>query len=519
MLRIPIGIHCFIHERFRSLNIYRSLVLLLTYLAYASYHLSRRPFSIVKSVLTCTDNNNHTSNNCGWPPFNQHDSETLLGLLDSAFLFAYAFGMFFSGFLAERCNLRYFLAMGMLLSGLLNYTIGLAFYYNIHSLSFFIIFQILSGILQTTGWPAVVTCIGHWFSKSSRGVLFGIWNSHTNVGNILGAIVAGAFVDYNWGLSFMIPGLIIGLAGFLIFLFLVPRPEDVGIPSAIIHGPSSNHLIISDQQYPSESIFQSSEDSGVYGHNNNSVGNSDSHNHRRIIRNNDIESNMEEDSPLLCSLDDSAINVHIPEKNAISFFQALKIPGVIEFSICLFFAKLVSYTFLFWLPFYINYSMHSSSSNSAFLSAFFDLGGIIGGILAGFIVDRYGASAITCVGMLSMAIPSLLLYYNYGNTSNMMNIILQIITGTFVNGPYALITTAVSAELGTKVKSSQALATVTAIIDGTGSMGAAIGPLLSGPLARIGWSYVFVMVIISDTLALLSLLRIARQEYLRLRAN
>ena len=50
--------------------------------------------------------------------------------------------------------------------------------------------------------------------------------------------------------------------------------------------------------------------------------------------------------------------------------------------------------------------MHSSSSNSAFLSAFFDLGGIIGGILAGFIVDRYGASAITCVGMLSMAIPS-----------------------------------------------------------------------------------------------------------------
>ena len=27
--------------------------------------------------------------------------------------------------------------------------------------------------------------------------------------------------------------------------------------------------------------------------------------------------------------------------------------GVIEFSLCLFFAKLVSYTFLFWLPKYI----------------------------------------------------------------------------------------------------------------------------------------------------------------------
>lgn len=32
---------------------------------------------------------------------------------------------------------------------------------------------------------------------------------------------------------------------------------------------------------------------------------------------------------------------------------ALKIPGVIEFSLCLFFSKLVNYTFLFWLPLYI----------------------------------------------------------------------------------------------------------------------------------------------------------------------
>ena len=46
--------------------------------------------------------------------------------------------------------------------------------------------------------------------------------------------------------------------------------------------------------------------------------------------------------------------------------------------------------------------------------------------------------------------------------------------GLLVNGPYALITTSVSAELGTHrslVSSARALATVTAIIDGTGSIG------------------------------------------------
>jgi hypothetical protein len=37
----------------------------------------------------------------------------------------------------------------------------------------------------------------------------------------------------------------------------------------------------------------------------------------------------------------------------IGFMGALRIPGVIEYSLCLFFSKLVNYTFLFWLPLYI----------------------------------------------------------------------------------------------------------------------------------------------------------------------
>lgn len=52
--------------------------------------------------------------------------------------------------------------------------------------------------------------------------------------------------------------------------------------------------------------------------------------------------------------------------------------------------------------------------------------------------------------------------------------LLLITVGVLVNGPYALITTAVSAELGTHScldGNNKALATVTAIIDGTGSIG------------------------------------------------
>lgn len=93
---------------------------------------------------------------------------------------------------------------------------------------------------------------------------------------------------------------------------------------------------------------------------------------------------------------------------------------------------------------------------------------------------------------------------------------LQFITGMFVNGPYSLITTAVSANLATNVKSKSALATVSAIIDGTGSIGAAIGPAMAGYLEYFGWNYIFYMLMASDFLAVLSLLRTGINEFKRL---
>ncbi|KAG8177349.1 hypothetical protein JTE90_020989 [Oedothorax gibbosus] len=85
--------------------------------------------------------------------------------------------------------------------------------------------QVIAGAVQCTGWPGVVACVGNWFSKGRRGLIFGVWNAHMYVGNILGAYIAGHFVAQNWGLSFIIPGAIVGVVGFV--LFLVPHPEEM----------------------------------------------------------------------------------------------------------------------------------------------------------------------------------------------------------------------------------------------------------------------------------------------------
>ena len=108
------------------------------------------------------------------------------------------------------------------------------------------------------------------------------------------------------------------------------------------------------------------------------------------------------------------------------------------------------------------------------MSTLFDVGGIIGGIVAGVLSDATGMSAVTCAIMLVVAIPMLFIYQMFGTINLASNIILLMSVGLLVNGPYALITTAVSTELGTHQSlrgSARALATVTAIIDGTGSIG------------------------------------------------
>ncbi|XP_015681671.1 glucose-6-phosphate exchanger SLC37A1 [Protobothrops mucrosquamatus] len=200
---------------------------------------------------------------------------------------------------------------------------------------------------------------------------------------------------------------------------------------------------------------------------------------------------------------------------AISFTGALQIPGVVEFSLCLLFAKLVSYTFLFWLPLYITNVEHLDAKRAGDLSTLFDVGGIFGGILAGVISDRLKKRATTCGMMLLIAGPTLYIFSVISKMGLEATIIMLLICGALVNGPYALITTAVSADLGTHKSlhgNAKALSTVTAIIDGTGSVGAALGPLLAGLLSSSGWNNVFYMLMIADACALLFLLRLIRKE-------
>ncbi|XP_028762944.1 putative glycerol-3-phosphate transporter 1 [Neltuma alba] len=470
-----------------SFKTYQAIVLVVTFLAYASYHATRKTTSIVKSVLDpqSTDfglkfsllrsnNTNESTGNrkfswvlgSGWAPFNGSDGTALLGELDVAFLAVYAFGMYFSGHLGDRLNLRIFLTVGMLGTGLFTSLFGVGYWGNIHSFYYYLVMQMIAGLFQSTGWPSVVAVVGNWFGKKKRGLIMGIWNAHTSVGNISGSLIASAMLNYGWGWSFVVPGIIIGFLGLVVFLLLPVSPESVG-------AGGEEDECSSPKKNGDEEIAE----------------------------------------PLLRP------EIIFEEEKAIGFIEAWKIPGVAPFALCLFFAKLVAYTFLYWLPFYISHTAidgkYLSSETAGTLSTLFDVGGVLGGILAGHISDRLDARAITAASFMYLAIPALFFYRFYGHVSLVLNIALMFITGMFVNGPYALITTAVSADLGTHSSlngNSRALATVTAIIDGTGSVGAAIGPLITGYISKDSWNAVFTMLMAAALIAGLLLTRLVITE-------
>ncbi|TRY78198.1 hypothetical protein TCAL_06762 [Tigriopus californicus] len=469
------------------LQSYKFFILFLTYVAYTCYHMSRKPISVVKTILlNCTESAGEKGNCTSFiDQMNgqeERDAKRIEGLLDTSFLFSYAFFMFISGFVAERVDLRYFLSTGMMLCGLFTMAFGLGKYWEIHSFYYYLTIQ------------------NHVHFHRGSPLLVPIFNTQVTCSR-LRLCTVGVYVETDWAMSFILPGMIIGSVGFIFWFILVPKPEYVGLDvdssrnyagltSVPTSGPGS------DTAYHEQP--RSGETTPLLG---------DSDDNANIVDPNEIEANLQEH-----------------HSSPITFWGALKIPGVAEFALCLFFAKLVSYTFLFWLPTFIKENgKYITSENAAYLSTLFDIGGILGGIIAGLASDYTGKSATTCAVMLVLAIPMLFTYEWFGSicpinwhVSNgcfSTNVVMLLMVGLLVNGPYALITTAVSAELGTHPSlrgSSMALATVTSIIDGTGSIGAAIGPYMAGAIPEL--KYVFYMLMGADVLALILLSRLVLRE-------
>nr|XP_042129013.1 sugar phosphate exchanger 3 isoform X2 [Peromyscus maniculatus bairdii] len=367
-------------------------VFLLTFFSYSLLHASRKTFSNVKVSISkqWTPSAFNTSFDLPaeiWSSnhlFPSSEEATLfLGTLDTVFLFSYAVGLFISGIIGDRLNLRWVLSFGM---------------------------------------------------------------------------CSSAFVY-----AFLVTATVQFAGGVVIFFGLLVSPEEIGLPSI-------------------EAEEGSEEDS-----------------HRPLISGAEEEDGYE---PNYSIQEDGAAT----QVTAISFHQACCLPGVIPYSLAYACLKLVNYSFFFWLPFYLSNNFGWKEAEADKLSIWYDVGGIVGGTLQGFISDVLQKRAPVLALSLFLAVGSLVGYSRSPNNKS-INALLMTITGFFIGGPSNMISSAISADLGRQELiqgSSEALATVTGIVDGTGSIGAAVGQYLVSLIQdNLGWMWVFYFFILMTSCTIL----------------
>ncbi|VDM79249.1 unnamed protein product [Strongylus vulgaris] len=198
------------------------------------------------------------------------------------------------------------------------------------------------------------------------------------------------------------------------------------------------------------------------------------------------------------------------EGEAIGIVKAILLPGVLAYCLCNVCLKLVNYAFFFWLPLYLTEAYHWTESKADELSIWYDIGGIIGSIAGGYITDRMGCRAPLIVVMLGSSIGALFVYAHAG-PALLWNVLIMTVVGITISGPYNLIVGTISIDLGSQpalAHSAQAMATVTGLLDGTGSIGSAIGQLFVPVLQNaFGWQSVFYLFMILNFIAIICITR------------
>ena len=191
--------------------------------AYALYYVCRMAMAVVKQPLI--DGNIL--------------SAAQLGIIGSAFYFVYAAGKFANGFIADYCNIRRFMATGLLVSTVVNLlmgVLGLAHgWWGFSSALLFIVFAVVWGIngyCQSMGAPPGVISLSRWFPLNRRGTFYSILSATPYLGKSISVFALGLVVAWiGWEYGFIFSAIAGVIGSVIILVFVSDTPESKGLPS------------------------------------------------------------------------------------------------------------------------------------------------------------------------------------------------------------------------------------------------------------------------------------------------
>lgn len=178
---------------------------------YGMYYVIRMTLGVVKGPML----------EAGFTP-------TQLGAIDAAMLIAIAVGKCANGFIADYCNIKKIVPLGLFGAAIVNTILGFSGSYWI-----FLVLWFINGCFQSMGSAPCIVSLSQWFSKSQLATYYGVFSIAHYVGE--GATYLGTaliIVSFGWHAAFFVPGVICIVLAFIMHHFMKDRPQTYGLPSA-----------------------------------------------------------------------------------------------------------------------------------------------------------------------------------------------------------------------------------------------------------------------------------------------
>ncbi|PCI78366.1 MFS transporter family glucose-6-phosphate receptor UhpC [Candidatus Aerophobetes bacterium] len=196
-----------IKEKYRY---WRFRVFYSMYIGYALFYFTRKSFTFAMPGMI---------NDLGF-------DKSELGFLGSMLAITYGISKFLSGILSDKSSLRYFMSIGLVLTGVANIFFGLS-----SSIMLFALFLAMNGFFQGWGAPPCAKLLSYWYSQTERGRWWGLWNTSHNIGGaLIPLLCAFAIQTFGWRYAMYAPGVAAIVTGFFLMNRIRDRPSEVGLP-------------------------------------------------------------------------------------------------------------------------------------------------------------------------------------------------------------------------------------------------------------------------------------------------
>ena len=356
--------------------------------------------------------------------------DSRLNYIDTVYSAMYCIGQFGTGFLVDWLGPRRCIALGMLTSAVV--AIGFQLVHSFTGIFFAVIILLwgINGFAQASGWTGNLKLMASWFGSKGRGTVMGWWATCYQMGGLVATFVAARMLDvWGWHWVFIGPALWVAIVAIAFWIIVRDRPSKVGFC--------------------------------------------------------DPDSGMEH-----ATGDAAALDAERKRLMRAAWPTVLRSPMVWCMGGAYFCCKLIRYSMLFWLPFYLETALHYKTGKSLYMSMAFDAGGIAFVVMAGYVADRvfHRRRVLTAFIFLLGLVGAIFLYNAIGEISDVCNVAGMLLVGGCLFAADSLISGAVAQDLG----GPHAAALASGLINGIGSVGQIVqGFLLVWITRTYGWSTLF----------------------------